>query len=98
MGRRASARPSLSPSFFELILASPSLLRMPQTVATLSDPTPSRPRRVLARLGQPLVAFLEYVGGLSWLLASSAGWVWRSVVLRRARLGRPAIYAEIVRL
>jgi len=61
----------------------------------------NRPRaalRVLASLGRPVNAALRYIGGLSWLLADTVTWVWRSTVRKQVRFGRFAFYAQVVRI
>jgi phospholipid/cholesterol/gamma-HCH transport system permease protein len=71
---------------------------------TTTQKPPIEPRRLgaagrsLDALGRPLVDGVAYVGGLTRLLLQTGGWVYRSVVLRRVRLGRPAIYSQVVRL
>lgn len=64
-----------------------------------SQPAVSSPtRRVLAALGAPLVELLDYAGGLAVMSSRAGMWAWRSIVLRRVRFGRRALYAQIVRL
>jgi phospholipid/cholesterol/gamma-HCH transport system permease protein len=60
--------------------------------------TSAWPRRAIDRLGRPAVAGLSYVGGLALLIWESLLWVYRSVVLRRVRFGRFALYTQMVRL
>lgn len=55
-------------------------------------------RQGLAILGRPVTNSLAYLGGLSWLTADAALWMWRSLALRQVRFGRRALYAQIFRL
>lgn len=41
---------------------------------------------------------MVYLGGLTRLLGQSGVWIWRSVSRRGVRFGRPALYAQMVRL
>jgi len=42
--------------------------------------------------------FVGYIGGVWRLVAISMLWVWRSLTQRKIRFGRPALYAQLVRL
>ena len=53
---------------------------------------------VLNAMGAPVVALLIYIGGLATLIAETTAWVWRSVALRRVRLGRRGLYTQITRV
>lgn len=53
---------------------------------------------VLNAMGAPVVALLIYIGGLATLIAETTTWVWRSVALRRVRLGRRGLYTQITRV
>lgn len=64
------------------------------TQTAVSSPT----RRFFAALGAPLVDLLDYAGGLTVMSSRAGMWAWRSIVLRRVRFGRRALYAQIVRL
>jgi len=41
---------------------------------------------------------VDYVGGVWWLVIISSIWVWRGLTSRKVRFGRPALYAQLVRL
>jgi phospholipid/cholesterol/gamma-HCH transport system permease protein len=73
----------------------------PSTTAThpaLPHLAPSAATRALAMLGRPALQTLGYIGAATALLVEAAGWIWRAAVLRRVRVGRAALYAQIVRL
>lgn len=55
-------------------------------------------RRFLIVLGEPVIHMLVYIGAASGLLWSTIGWIWQSAGKRQVRFGRPALYAQIVRL
>jgi len=64
-----------------------------------SSPNTGGPvRRGLDALGAPAMNTLDYVGGLAKLLAQTSGWIYRGLVLRQVRIGRFAIYSQVVRL
>ncbi|MCC7191857.1 MAG: ABC transporter permease [Phycisphaeraceae bacterium] len=54
--------------------------------------------RGLNALGRPVVNGIAYIGGLATLLSQTGGWIYRSMILRQVRVGRPAIYSQMVRL
>lgn len=54
--------------------------------------------RAVATIGDVAIDSLAYLGGLWRLLSQTLGWFWRGATDRRTRLGRPAIYAQTVRL
>lgn len=54
--------------------------------------------RWLNALGRPVLNGIEYIGGLTALLGQTGGWVYRSMILRQVRIGRPAIYSQMIRL
>ena len=54
--------------------------------------------RLLDRLGRPVNRGLDYLGGLAVLIAEAIAWFWRSAIRREVRFGRPAFYAQLVRL
>ena len=49
-------------------------------------------------VGATAIDLVAYVGGLWRLLVETLAWLWRGSTRRRIRLGRPAIYAQTVRL
>ncbi len=55
-------------------------------------------QQALASLGEPLVRLLEYVGSATHMTGRMSLWVWRSMVLRRVRFGRFALYSQLVRV
>ncbi len=63
-----------------------------------TKPSPSRVIVALDRLGRPVIAGLNYLGGLTYLLLDVIAWMWRGVFDRRVRIGRPALYSQIVRV
>mgnify|MGYP001462737737 CR=1 FL=1 len=52
----------------------------------------------IAGIGRPVVAGIEYMGGVSLMLHQTLLWLWRAATISSCRLGRPAIYAQICRL
>lgn len=52
----------------------------------------------LDRLGSRPVRLLDYLGGIARLLMQTVGWLWRSLVLRKVRFGRFALYSQLVRV
>lgn len=52
----------------------------------------------LARLGSPALETLGYIGALAGLCGQTARWGWASLIRRRVRFGRPALYSQLVRL
>ncbi|MBI1338536.1 MAG: MlaE family lipid ABC transporter permease subunit [Phycisphaera sp.] len=59
---------------------------------------PGRVARGLDALGQPVNALLGYIGQVGFMTAEVGHWVLHSIVLRRVRFGRPALYAQLVRI
>lgn len=59
---------------------------------------PSRVVMALDRMGRPFVNGLAYLGGLTRLLLEAANWMWRGFFDRSVRIGRPALYSQIVRV
>lgn len=53
---------------------------------------------MLDRMGRPIMNGLAYLGGLARLLFEAIGWMWRGVFDRSVRIGRPALYSQIVRV
>lgn len=54
--------------------------------------------RGLVAAGDPVVRGLRYIGAAGRLLVDTVVWTWQAAVLRRVRLGRSALYAQMVRL
>ena len=52
----------------------------------------------LDRLGSRPVRLFDYLGGIARLLLQTIGWLWRSLVLRKVRFGRFALYSQLVRV
>lgn len=62
--------------------------------------TPTPPGKLaksIGSVGSPLIETLEYLGGIAFLGVDLMHWVKRSV-LRQVRLGRAALYTQIVRV
>lgn len=55
-------------------------------------------RRNVMRLGSATIRAVAYVGGVSNLLRSTARWTWLGLTRRDVRIGRPNVYAQLVRL
>ena len=49
-------------------------------------------------MGGCVIDSVAYIGGLGRLLGETFGWLWRGTTDRKMRLGRPALYAQTVRL
>ena len=77
-----------------------SLTRTPNASDGLSPDAPStgRATRMLAAIGAPVITGLAYIGGVSRLVGQTAAWTVRTLLGRKYRFGRPALYAQIVRL
>ncbi|MCC5831395.1 MAG: ABC transporter permease [Phycisphaeraceae bacterium] len=56
--------------------------------------------KLLSNLGAPVLRGLEYLGGVALIITQSLRWLWRSFrpFGPRVRFGRPAFYAQMVRL
>jgi phospholipid/cholesterol/gamma-HCH transport system permease protein len=52
----------------------------------------------IRRIGSPVINLLEYLGGAAWMFVDVAGWVVQSLLLRRVRFGRGALYSQLVRV
>lgn len=66
-----------------------------------TDTAPAKPSWVtqrVERVGAPVVSGLEYFGGLAYLGLDLVTWVFRSLILRRVRFGRGALYVQMVRV
>jgi len=67
----------------------------------LSDSGNAKPapiRSAVTSLGAAAIGTISYVGSVSWLVAQTFVWLWRGLVLRQVRLGRPALYAQMMRV
>jgi len=60
--------------------------------------TPGRIRSGINILGGSLIYTISYLGGLASLLIQTVTWLWRGATSSKVRVGRPAIYAQTVRL
>lgn len=58
----------------------------------------SRVRSFVSQLGGWVRAIVAYVGSVSWLVGQTLVWLWRGLALRQVRIGRPAIYAQMMRV
>ena len=61
-------------------------------------PAPSAMRDRISRIGAPAAEWVDYLGAVAHLLRDTTHWLNQSLVLRRVRFGRPALYAQIVRV
>lgn len=68
---------------------------MSESTSPQSD---SRLHRGVSRVGEPVVAGVSYLGGVSLMISQTLVWVGRAMVRRDIRLGKAAIYAQICRL
>jgi phospholipid/cholesterol/gamma-HCH transport system permease protein len=59
---------------------------------------PNPIKRSILGVGSVTNGVLEYVGGVTLIFFQSIAWVFRCTFNRKMRLGRPAIYAQTVRL
>ncbi len=55
---------------------------------------------LIESVGRRSVAMLGHIGGLSYLLLDTLGWIWRGVVpgAGRVRIGRDAVIGQVVRV
>lgn len=71
----------------------------PQVGSTPSPPRGPGPLVAVAeQAGARFYYLLGHMGGMWFLLLQAMGWVWRSVVNRRVRFGRPAVVSQLVRV
>jgi phospholipid/cholesterol/gamma-HCH transport system permease protein len=71
------------------------------TTALSDSNAPAKPsaiRAAIVSLGAAATNVVSYVGSVSWLVAQTLVWLWRGLVLRQVRLGRPALYAQMMRV
>jgi phospholipid/cholesterol/gamma-HCH transport system permease protein len=61
-------------------------------------PLSRRASAVLAAIGAPVLATLEYLGGMAYLALDTAAWIFRGALDRRVRFGREAVYVQLVRI
>jgi len=66
--------------------------------AEASRTGPSLARRLVISLGAGATHAVDYLGGVTWMLVDVIAWFVRSLVLRRVRFGRHALYTQIVRV
>jgi len=66
-------------------------------MAEQSKPVMSLPMRALDAIGRRSILLLESVGGAWLLLVETCIWIFRSLFNRKIRLGRRAIFTQIVR-
>ncbi|MFG0247873.1 MAG: MlaE family ABC transporter permease [Phycisphaeraceae bacterium JB051] len=75
---------------------------MPDNQSPQTTPLPLKPLDMLGRGGIGVIktakSFLDYLGGVWMLIISAVRWVWRSIVNKKIRFGRPALYVQLVRL
>jgi len=71
---------------------------MNQDPADRQKPRPGAIYRAIAAPGEALIKSVAYLGGVCRLLAQTTAWFWHSATGSKTRLGRPAIYAQTVRL
>jgi phospholipid/cholesterol/gamma-HCH transport system permease protein len=53
---------------------------------------------MVAAAGAPVIKALRYAGGLSYLLADTAVWIFRGLFAPNVQIGRPAVAAQMVRV
>lgn len=63
-----------------------------------ATPSNSLLTRALARVGRSGLEVIEFIGGVSYLLADVLAWLFRAILLRRVRLGRTALITQLVRI
>ncbi len=75
---------------------------MPDNQSPQTTPLPLKPLDMLGRGGIGVIktakGFLDYVGGVWLMIINALRWVWRSMVNKKIRFGRPALYVQLVRL
>ncbi len=54
--------------------------------------------RGISAIGAAMIDSVSYLGGVTRLLMTSSQWLWRGLTTGRVRIGRPAIYAQTIRL
>lgn len=72
----------------------------------MAEPTPTSPADArtspikvgLEFIGSRTISMLEAVGSSYFLLLEAMHWMWRGLMHRRTRLGRPAIVSQMVRI
>ncbi len=57
-----------------------------------------RAARLVARIGAPAAEGVRFIGAATLLSTSALGWLYRSLVIRKVRFGRPALYSQMVRV
>lgn len=66
--------------------------------AGVGDRLGALPVRALSLLGRILLDKLDQIGAVVWLFIDSLGWIGRAMFVRKVRLGRPAIVAQLLRV
>ena len=56
------------------------------------------PVRVLSLLGRIVLDKFDQIGRVVWLCIDSIGWIGRAMVVKKVRIGRPAIVAQLLRV
>lgn len=70
----------------------------------MSDGTNSEPAsesrflKGVGFLGERIFAMLDHIGATFWLLADALHWMYRGIVNKRVRIGKPAIVSQVVRI
>lgn len=87
----------------EKVYTSPPMPASPSQHPASSQPslhgrTRHTVNHALNQLGGPVVRSLAYLGAASHLLFETMRWIWQAAVMRRVRVGRAALYAQMVRL
>jgi phospholipid/cholesterol/gamma-HCH transport system permease protein len=67
-------------------------------MADASDPRPRPIVEIAHFLGSRLRGMLVNIGAVYFLLIDTLGWIWRSIVNKRVRIGKSAIVSQIVRI
>lgn len=73
--------------------------QVPSTPPTKHVPAPiQRALTALDFVGGRVLGLLDHIGSAVWLMAGALGWVGRSFVQRRVRIGKPAIVSQVIRV
>lgn len=79
-------------------MADSASIPTPRPPASVNEKTTPQFQRQIAAVGSPVIRSLAYVGAATALLGETLRWVWLAVGRRRVRLGRQALYSQVVRL